>query len=255
MPTKLYYFRTKREFLKWARSLGIPKAKASKQWKGKGHYYHRGKGYLCKYSPGLDMKRKSKYKSKGAKTGRGPWRHTHDISKIIIKIRKHVKAVAKKKAKKVEQRLRKRGLKPKEARKKAAKIVVTKSVKKARSLARSKEVQRIADYLWDQIPRKYREGKGRVWTYISVLALAKAIHEKTSRKGIDWKSVDWAAEIDWESGYRAALAKVNEILRTGKYEDYTEAEIRKIEEEWNKLARELKLPETIEPWELKALFT
>lgn len=81
MVTKLYYFRTKKEFEKWLKELGCLK-KGLKWWRGKGHYYHRGECHISKYTRSLDVKRTSKYRTGKSKIGKGPWRHTHDISRV-----------------------------------------------------------------------------------------------------------------------------------------------------------------------------
>jgi len=135
-----------------------------------------------------------------------------------------------------------------------ARAVVVKAVQRARKVKQlSPRVKQIADYLWDEIPRKYKEGKDRIWTYISVVALAKAIDEALGDR--DWKSVDWAQEIDWASGYRNAKAVVHKILGVGGgFKGLTAREVEELVRKWNEVREELKLPETIDPWELKALF-
>jgi len=51
MVSKLHYFRSFNDFLRWVRSMGYTKREAEKYWRGTGYYYHRGKGYFCKYDP------------------------------------------------------------------------------------------------------------------------------------------------------------------------------------------------------------
>ena len=49
MVSKLHYFRSFNDFLRWVRSMGYTKREAEKYWRGTGYYYHRGRGYFCKY--------------------------------------------------------------------------------------------------------------------------------------------------------------------------------------------------------------
>ena len=58
----------------------------AKSWKGKGYYYHRGKGRFSKYSPSRDKKYHSKVPNphkkhswhKEGSMGTGPYKHTRD---------------------------------------------------------------------------------------------------------------------------------------------------------------------------------
>ncbi len=249
MVSKLHYFRSKREFSRWVKSLGLPESVADERWEGRGWYYHRGRGYIVRYSSARD-------RARGGRVGRGSWRHTHDISKLVGRLRHHVKRVARALAKKKASKLRRRGHRKKEAVEVAAKHTISVGVRRARSLTNaSPAVKKIAQYLWSEIPRQYKEGRNRVWTYIAVVSLAKVINKYCSAKGVDWKAVDWSQEIDWRQGYRHAKQYVKDILGVGKYEDIRESDIGRIEREWNQLRRDLKLPETVDPWELKALFS
>jgi hypothetical protein len=96
------------------------------------------------------------------------------------------------------------------------------------------EDKRIAAYLWELIPKRYRTGARRLWTYLLVLHLARWIRKTSSEKGIDWREIDWASEIDWKQGYYYAKNKVFELLRMlGKrYEELTEDEIQQMLEHW-----------------------
>ncbi len=76
---------------------------------------------------------------------------------------------------------------------------------------------------------------------------------KTAKEA--WKAVDWAHEIDWAQGYYYAKGVVEALLGANKkYGNLSEREIEMIEKHWEALAKELHLPQTIDPWELKALF-
>ncbi len=86
------------------------------------------------------------------------------------------------------------------------------------------ETKRIADYLWSMIPDKYKRKPLRIWYYVMVLWLAYYIRKYSREKGIDWRAMDWATEIDWKQGYEYAKSFVENILRTGlsRYEDWTQ---------------------------------
>ena len=172
-------------------------------------------------------------------------------------MRRHVRRRARERVKAGIKSLRKAGLRHKEAVSKASKHVIHTAYRRARKALRSsKQVDRIAAYLWSQIPKRYKEGRDRVWTYVSVVALAKAIYSSSKGAGIDWRSVDWASEIDWSVGYRNALREVEKLLgRKSTYANLTPTEAEKVEREWNRVRKDLGLPETIDPWELKALFS
>jgi len=243
--TKLRYFRTLRQLVRWCKERGYSVGACKDAWSGPGYYYARSKKHISKHVKHLDVRR-------GGAVGRGPWRHTHDIAKVVRKLRKRVRREARAKVRKASKGLA-RKLPKKEAREVAAKEVIVAAVSRSRR-GLSPSVKAIASYIWDSIPRRYKEGRGRVWTYVSVIALAKAIHRYCAERGIDWKSVDWAQVIDWKQGYRYAVAEVKRILGTGKYSDVTAKDISRIEKAWNELRRNLGLPETISPWELKALF-
>ncbi len=58
-------------------------------------------------------------------------------------------------------------------------------------------VIRLADYLWENIPRRLRAR----WKYIQVLNLARLIIKLSRETGVDPYSVDWAKELDWGLTY------------------------------------------------------
>lgn len=249
MVTKLRYFRTLSDLIKWAKENGYSVRACREAWTGPGHYYARGKNHISKHVPHLDKRR-------GGLIGRGPWRHVNDYYVVVRKLKREVKKTVKKVVRKTlaKKTIKKVVRKHPEKKVEVARAVVVKAVQRARKVKQlSPRVKQIADYLWDEIPRKYKEGKDRIWTYISVVALAKAIDEALGNR--DWKSVDWAQEIDWASGYRNAKAVVHKILGVGGgFKGLTAREVEELVRKWNEVREELKLPESIDPWELKALF-
>ena len=96
-------------------------------------------------------------------------------------------------------------------------------VKKKLESRFDKETKQIARYLWSMIPDKYKKKPLRIWYYVMCLWLAYYIRKWSREKGIDWRSFDWASEIDWKQGYKHAKRFVENILRTGlsKYEAWT----------------------------------
>ena len=99
MVSSLKFFKSRRQFINYLiKEKGLSKKRANeianKHWKGKGYYYHRGKGYWCRYSEKRDKKRTKKGHYP---VGKGKWRHTFDpIIKRAVKI---VKSVLKRKRK------------------------------------------------------------------------------------------------------------------------------------------------------------
>ena len=243
MPTKLYYFKTKQQLLKWCRERKYSKRACEEAWTGPGYYYARSRKHISKHVEHLDKRR-------GGKVGKGPWRHIHDIGKIIRKLNKHVKTNVQKRAKAIVRKTRK-----KVGPRKATKLVLARTVKKAKKLP--KEVRRIAEYLWDHIPRKLKEVSNRKWTFISTLALAKYIYNKSREKGVDWKQYDWVGEIDWREGYHYAKSVVNKLLgSTKEYSEIPESEIiRRLKEleEYGDVELEIEL-DPAKVWELQHIF-
>ncbi len=243
MPTKLYYFRTKKQLLKWCRERGYSKRACEEAWTGPGYYYARSRKHISKHVPHLDKRR-------GGKIGRGPWRHVNDLERVIKRLNKHVKRSVEKRVKKIVKKTRR-----KVGPRKAAKLVLAKTVKKARK--QPKQVLEIASYLWRQIPRKYREGKHRKWTFISTIALAKYIYNKARNRGIDWKAIDWAHEIDWSEGYRYAKSIVDKLLGSEKeYVEIPEKEIiRRLKElEEHGIDVDIIIEDPAKLWELQHMF-
>ncbi len=237
MPTKLYYFKTKKELLRWCRERGYSLDACRDAWTGPGYYYARSRTHISKHVEHLDKRR-------GKKIGRGSWRHLHDSFERLVR---HTRKVAGKRVK----RLVKRGVKPR----RAEKIVLARTIKRSRKLPR--EVHRIAGYLWEQIPGRYKRGRRRKWTYIAVLALAKTIYDKARSKGIDWRQYDWVNEIDWSEGYREAKRTVEKLLGSTKsYDRLSNKEIKEMLRYYEQLARHGKVEVEIElePWEIKQLF-
>ena len=99
-------------------------------------------------------------------------------------------------------------------------------VRVARKLKRrfDPETKRIADYLWGMIPDKYKRKPLRIWYYVMILWLAYYIRKYSRENNLDWRMVDWAAEIDWRQGYHHAKSFVLELLRKGlsRYEEWTQ---------------------------------
>ena len=138
--------------------------------------------------------------------------------KILRKIIKNIDGIVKKE---VERIAREHGI----SRKKAARRAIRLGHRIARKL-RSRfdpETKRIAEYLWEMIPSKYKRKPHRIWYYVQVLWLAYYIHKYAKEKGLDWRAIDWASDIDWRQGYRHAKEFIQNILRTGlsRYEDWT----------------------------------
>ncbi len=132
MVTKLYYFKTKEQLLKWCRERGYSRKACEDAWTGPGYYYARSKKHISKHIPHLDLRR-------GHKQGKGPWRHIHDIERVITKLNKHVRKAVKKRAETITRRTKK--IKPK----KAEKLVLARTIKRTKKLPRS--VREIVAYL------------------------------------------------------------------------------------------------------------
>ena len=223
MVSKLRYFRSKKAFIKWAKSLGIHIKKAAKQWKGPGYYYHRGKGYICKYSKARDLKR-------GGKVGRGPWRHTHDLAKRIIKKTiKHVKLAAKV-AKKVIEKKRKRKV--------STKTILLKTIaRKPKRL--DPEAKEIADYVWNNLKTLRSRGK---WTYIMVYNIAKLLVDNARKQGVDVKSIDVLYDFDWSLTYHEVKAQAVKKVFKGVAEEYygiTDEDVKLMMQYYEQLAESL----------------
>ena len=123
---------------------------------------------------------------------------------------------------------KKRGISPR-----AAARRLKRHIRRIRSLFNDED-KRIAAYLWDMIPKKYRSGARRLWTYLLVLHLARWIRKKAKESGVDWRDIDWATEIDWRQGYYYAKSRVFELLGMlgSKYEGLSEEEIEQMMEYW-----------------------
>ena len=238
VPTKLYRFRYKRDFMKWCRERGYDLEACDEAWTGPGYYYARSRTHISKHVPHLDKRR-------GGRIGRGSWRHLHDVFTRLYRVTR--KAARER----VERLVRKRGVKPKKL---AEKIVYAKAIGRSRRLPR--EVHSIARYLWENIPRKYREGRRRKWSYIAVLALAKTIHRVSREKDIDWKQIDWIHEIDWRQGYGKAKKEVLRLLGTRKsYDRISDKEIKEMLKYYEELAKHgAEIEIELEPWEIKQMF-
>ena len=241
MPTKLYYFKTRKQLLKWCRQRGYSIKACEEAWSGPGYYYARSRSHISKHVEHLDKRR-------GGKVGKGEWRHIHDLERVIRRLNKRVRKSVEKRTRILEKK--------RIQRRKAEKIVLAKTIRRARKLP--KTVMEIAAYLWNNIPRKYKEGRNRKWTFISTIALAKAIHRLARENDIDWKSIDWVHEIDWAQGYKYALNEVRRLL--GATKDYTglsEKEIREMMKYYEKLGGDVNIEIELDPvkiWELKHMF-
>ncbi len=119
---------------------------------------------------------------------------------------------------------------------KAAKKLGARVAKKLRKKF-DEETKRIADYLWSMIPERYKRKPLRIWYYVMVLWLAYYIRKYSREKGLDWRAIDWASEIDWKEGYRHAKHFIAELLRSGlsKYEDWTKKDF----EEYDKYIEQM----------------
>ncbi len=205
MVTKLYYFRTKRSLLKWCKDRGYSSKACEKAWTGPGYYYARSRSHISKHTPHLDKRRKGRQ-------GRGPWRHTHDLEKAVRRLDDGVKRAS---AKASIRLARKAGL-PSRARPKLARTIraktMAKALRRARLWVRIPAVRSLAAEVWEWIPKKYRRGRFRAWTYIMALALAYNIYKRAKEKGVDPYTYDWKEFIDWSLGYRYAKEVVKEAL-------------------------------------------
>ncbi|BAF34750.1 hypothetical protein APE_0730a [Aeropyrum pernix ovoid virus 1] len=207
MVTKLYKFNTKKQLLKWCEERGYSRRACEKAWTGPGYYYARSRNHISKHTPHLDKRR-------GKRVGRGAWRHTHDLAKTVRRLKNGVKQGAVKGAARLA---RKSGLKSRDARRALARAIAAKTLAQAvkrarRTWVRSPAIRRLAEDVWDWIPKRYKRGKDRVWTYITALALAKAIHDRAREKGVDPYQYDWKELIDWSLGYYYAKSLVKEAL-------------------------------------------
>jgi len=250
VPTKLYYFSTKKDLLKWCRERGYDLKACEDAWVGPGYYYARSRKHISVHIPALDKRRRKKI-------GKGPWRHLHDIEEAVSRLakatRNGVRARAKKLVAKAEKKLREKGGRPRHrpTLQSAARWLLERAAKRSKKQNLvDDEAKRLADYLWDRIPDKYKRGRSRVWTYIAVLALAKQIVKWARQKGVDPRSIDWVSEIDWEQGYQAAKETVRRLLGG------TEITDRDVEEYLKWLERSERPPrlDEIDEWELKQLF-
>ncbi len=240
MVTKLYYFRTKKALLKWCRERGYSKRACEEAWTGPGYYYARSKKRISKHVPHLDLRR-------GHREGKGPWRHIHDLERTIAKLNKHVRGEVRKRAEKITRKTRKK-VKPS----KAEKLVLARTIKRTKKLLRP--VREIAAYLWEHIPRKYREGKHRKWTYISTIALAKYIYKLAKENDLDWRAYDWIHEIDWNEGYGYAKREVERLLGARReYDEIPDEEIiRRLRElEEHGIDVDITIEDPVRLWELK----
>ncbi|MEB2836104.1 MAG: hypothetical protein GSR80_000120 [Desulfurococcales archaeon] len=203
MVTKLYYFKSKRQLLKWCRERNYSLKACEEAWSGSGYYYARGRSHISKHVPHLDKRR-------GGRVGGGPWRHTHDLASRLKR------SVEKASARAAGSLARRAGL-PRRAKEKLARAIaartLSRTVKAARRLwARIPAVKRLAEDIWGWIPRRYREGRHRAWTYIAALALAYSIYKRARERGVDPYQYDWEHLIDWSLGYRHAKQVVREAL-------------------------------------------
>jgi len=204
MVTKLYFFANKRAYMKWCRERGYDMRACEAAWTGPGWYYARKKDHISKHVVHLDVRR-------GRKEGKGPWRHTHDIEQLIRRVKRATRKtlaelVARQAPKRAPERVKRKLAKAVEAR------ALARAARRARTWTRNKAVRDLAKYLWAQIPKKYKEGREKAWTYIAVLALAKAILERAKEKGVDPYQYDWAQLIDWSLGYGYAVGVVQSVL-------------------------------------------
>ncbi len=206
MVTKLYLFRTKRSLLRWCRERGYSLRACERAWTGPGYYYARSRTHISKHTPHLDKRR-------GRRVGRGPWRHTHDLAKAVSRLRDGVRRASVKAAGSVARKAR---LPPK-AKAKLARAIAAKTASRAVKAARQRwvripAVRALASDVWEWIPKRYKSGKDRAWTYIMALALAYSIYKRAREKGVDPYAYDWEHLIDWSLGYRYAREVVREAL-------------------------------------------
>lgn len=260
MVSKLKCFNTKKEYDQWCKKHGYDKRACEKAWIGKGCYYARGKKHISVHIRELDLRRDP---PKRKREGVGSWRHMHDLVKFTVKLKKGVKKGVEKRSRRLVELARKKLAETKTRRthvavkptlSNARAFLLNRSIKKMKKhRVLTREAKRLADYLWERIPKKYRSGKDKVWTYISVLALAKAILSKIGKR--DWKSIDWEHEIDWSQGYEAAKNYITRILGSKEptasdVDEYIKYMMRAQEQE-----PRISPPEEIDEYELRQLFS
>ncbi|MCE4603301.1 MAG: hypothetical protein F7B18_08980 [Desulfurococcales archaeon] len=166
MVTKLYYFKSKRQLLEWCRDRGYSLKACERAWTGPGYYYARGRAHISKHVPHLDKRR-------GGKLGGGPWRHTHDLEKAVSRLRDGVKRASVRAARQVARSIKS----SKRLRQKLARAIAARAASKLVKAARQRwfripAVRQLASEIWEWIPRRYKEGRHKVWTYVMALSLA-----------------------------------------------------------------------------------
>jgi len=228
MVSSLHFFRTFKSFKKWVKKLGYSESVARKYWKGPGYYYHRGKGYFCKYSEKRDKKR-------GGRVSKGKWRHTTDIStKLLEGLTKKDRERIIKRINSLVRRYMSKGYSREKALLKAERKIAYELGKlKIPKKKFSPIVRHYANFLWNSIPKKYRQGRNRRWTYGMVLFLTQAVYEACKKKKI--RAIDEVfeeiADSDWRMGYREKLREIEDRfgLRVRQYAP-AEKEIKEYEE-------------------------
>lgn len=216
MVSKLRLFRSKRQFYAFLVKKGVPKNRAREivklRWRGPGYYYHRGKGYWCRWNKSLD-------KSRGLKVGKGPWRHTHDFLKRAKPIAKKLVKVAVQAASKVARKVETK-----------TEFVLRKTVaKKPRAL--DKVAKKLADSIWEEVKDKKR------WKYILVYNICKLYVDICRKEGIDPRLKDLQKEVDWGLTYREAKAELLRRILIGvakEYNTFTEQDVKAMMEDYYK---------------------
>ena len=199
MVTKLYYFKSLKQLLSWAKSRGYSLKAARAAWTGPGYYYARSKSHISKHDVHLDKRR-------GKLEGKGEWRHIHDLAEKLAKEITKAALKAEKKSKgKVEA-------------KKVVELTVKRAKRKAKvkRLVKGSESYKIAKKIWSRMPQEAR----RRWTFIQLWTLVEYIKRRVE----DIQAIDLES-FDWNLTYRELKHEVEGFLAKA-LKDYTIEELK-----------------------------
>lgn len=199
MPGPLIYARSKKQLVeKLRKTYGYTRREAEliaeAAWEGKGYYYHRGDGYVVRFSPERD-------KARGGVIGRGRYRHTYDP---IVEVAKRV----------VEEAVRAAETVAREAERKTGKPVEPEKILKVafpRKPRLPREVVEITNYVWEELPEHVKRDRRQTW--ITVMNVVKMLYDWAVEHGFDIKNVDLVHDFDWAQGYHHVKSEVlNKIM-------------------------------------------
>ena len=214
MPTRLYYFGALEELLSWCRRRRYSLQACRRAWVGPAFYYARSRSHISVYMPRLDLRRDPPGRKR---LGSGPWRHLHDrLRRLARRLMREAEAQARRR---VAERAAGAGGKAGRATaratavsQKAARRVADRAAARASLRGVDRETLRLAMEIWGWIPKRYRRGRDRVWTFVAALNLARAILRRAREKGVDPYQYDWEQLIDWSLGYQYARDYVRRVL-------------------------------------------